>query len=72
MPGNLQFHPIRYLEIVQNEYNQHAVTKHLIPDDSGQDMSACQISGHFFQVFCRKCLEPPTNFQNYVSMIEMK
>ena len=59
MPGNPKFDPFHLVKIAPNLEKSPDRNHKLISSESGQDTSACNISGHFLHVFSRKCPETP-------------
>ena len=60
MPGNPKFYQ-RFTKVkITSKLEKSTNCNHnLINSESGQDTSACKISGHFLDGFSRKCLETP-------------
>ena len=59
MPGNRKFYPFHLVKIASKLEKSTNCNHNLISSESGQDTSACKISGHFLNGFFRKCLETP-------------
>ena len=59
MPGNPKFYPFHLVKIASKLEKSTNCSHNLISSESGQDTSACKISGHFLNGFSRKCLETP-------------
>ena len=58
MPGNPKFYPFHEVKIASKLEKLSNCNHNLISSESGQDTSACIISGHFLNGFSRKCLDP--------------
>ena len=59
MPENPKFYPFHEVKIASKLEKSTNCNHNLISSESGQDTSACKISGHFLNGFFRKCLETP-------------
>ena len=59
MPGNPTFDPFHLVKLASKLEKSTNCNHNLISSESGQDISACKISGHFLNGFFRKCLETP-------------
>ena len=59
MPGNPKFYPFHLVKIASKLEKSTNCNHNLISSESGQDTSACKISGNFLHGFSRKCLEIP-------------
>ena len=57
MPGNPKFYLFHLVKIASKLEKSTNCNHNLINSESGQDTSACKISGHFLDGFSRKCLE---------------
>ena len=59
MTRNPKFDPFHYVKIVPKLEKSTDHDHNLISSESGQDTSACKISGHSLHEFSRKCPESP-------------
>ena len=59
MPRNPKFYPFYEVKIASKLEKSTNCNHNLISPESGQDTSACKLSGHFLNEFSRKCLETP-------------
>ena len=59
LAGNPKFDLFHSLEIAQKLGKSTNPNQNLFSSEGGQDTAACQISGHSFHAFSRKCPETP-------------
>ena len=59
MPGNPKFYQFHLVKIASKLEKSTNCNHNPISSESGQDTSACKISGSFLHGFSRKCLETP-------------
>ena len=59
MPVNPKFYPFHKVKIASKLEKSTNCNHNLFTSESGQDTSACKISGHLLNGFSRKCLETP-------------